>query len=75
MNDPWTMKYQQMITDVAKNESEETALRMLNQGSGVIEAQEKSGLSHESFRDLMERANKYESEEFCIRKNRTDTHK
>ena len=75
MTNPWTMKYQHMITDVAKNESEEAVLRMLNQGSSVIEAQAKSGLSYESFRDLMERANKYESEVLCIRKNRSDIYK
>ena len=60
---------------VWKNESEEAALRMLNQGSSIIEAQAKSGLSYESFRNLMERANKYEREVLCIRKNRSDTHK
>ena len=75
MTNLWTMKYQQMITDVAKNQSEEAALRMLNQGSSIIEAQAKSGLSYESFRNLMERANKYEREVLCIRKNRSDTHK
>ena len=75
MANPWIIKYQKMIKDVAQNESEETALRMLNQGSSIIEAQAKSGLNYESFRNLMERANKYESEVFCIRKNRSDTNK
>lgn len=75
MTNPWAMKYQQMIRDVAQNESEEAALRLLNQGSSIMEAQTKTGLSYECFRDLMERANKYESEVLCIRKNRSDTHK
>ena len=75
MIDPWTKKYQQMIADVAQNESEEAALRMLNLGSSIIEAQEKSGLSCEDFLDLMKRANKYESEVICIRKDHSDTHK
>ncbi len=72
MTNLWTMKYQQMITEVAQNKSEEAALRMLNKGSSLIEAQTKSGLSYEGFRNLMERANKYESEVLCIRKNRLD---
>ena len=75
MTNPWSIKYLQMITDVARNESEEAALRMLNQGSSFIEAQMKSGLSYEMFRDLMKRADKYESEVLCIRKNRPDIYK
>ena len=64
----WTMKYQQMIQTVPKNKAEETVLRMLNQGSGVIEAMTESGLCFEDFEDLMKRADKFEREELCVRK-------
>ena len=52
----WTMKYQQMIKEVPKNKVEEIALRMLNQGAGLIEAQIESGLSYEGFQDLLKSA-------------------
>ena len=61
----WTMKYQQMIETVPQNKAEETALRMLNQNSGVIEAMTESGLCFEDFEDLMKRADKFEREELC----------
>ena len=64
----WTMKYQQMIDTVPRNKAEENALRMLNQGSGVIEAMTESGLCFEDFEDLMKRADKFEREELCVRK-------
>jgi hypothetical protein len=75
MTDPWTKKYEKMITDVAQNEAEEAALRMLNQGASLIEAEKKSGLSYEQFRDLMDRANRYEGEVICNGKLRSDTQK
>ena len=65
-NPYWTMKYQQMIKEVPQNIVEETALRMLNQGAGLIEAQIESGLSYEEFQDLLKRADIYERDEFCV---------
>ncbi len=65
-NPYWTMKYQQMIKEVPQNKVEETALRMLNQGAGLIEAQIESGLSYEEFQDLLKRADKYERDELCV---------
>ena len=65
-NPYWTMKYQQMIKEVPKNKVEETALRMLNQGAGLIEAQIESGLSYEEFQDLLKRADIYERDELCV---------
>jgi len=62
----WTMKYQQMIKEVPQNIVEETALRMLNQGAGLIEAQIESGLSYEEFQDLLKRADIYERDELCV---------
>jgi hypothetical protein len=65
-NPYWTMKYQQMIKEVPQNIVEETALRMLNQGAGLIEAQIESGLSYEEFQDLLKRADIYERDELCV---------
>ncbi len=65
-NPYWTMKYQQMIKEVPKNKVEETALRMLNQGAGLIEAQIESGLSYEEFQDLLKRADIYERDQLCV---------
>lgn len=65
-NPYWTMKYQQMIKEVPQNIVEETALRMLNQGAGLIEAQIESGLSFEEFQDLLKRADIYERDELCV---------
>ena len=65
-NPYWTMKYQQMIKEVPQNIAEETALRMLNQGAGLIEAQIESGLSYEEFQDLLKRADIYERDELCV---------
>lgn len=65
-NPYWTMKYQQMIKEVPQNKVEETALRMLNQGAGLIEAQIESGLSYEEFQDLLKRADIYERDELCV---------
>lgn len=71
-NPYWTMKYQQMIKTVPQNKSEEIALRLLNQGSGVIEAMNGSGLCFEEFEDLMKRADKFECEKLCVRKESSD---
>ena len=65
-NPYWTMKYQQMIKEVPQNKVEETAIRMLNQGAGLIEAQIESGLSYEEFQDLLKRADIYERDELCV---------
>ena len=65
-NPYWTMKYQQMIKEVPQNKVEETALRMLTQGAGLIEAQIESGLSYEEFQDLLKRADIYERDELCV---------
>jgi len=65
-NPYWTMKYRQMIKEVPQNKVEETALRMLNQGAGLIEAQIESGLSYEEFQDLLKRADIYERDELCV---------
>lgn len=64
-NDHWTKNYQQMIKLLAHNEAEETALRLLNEGAGIIEARERSGLPYEEYRELLGRADRYEKEEFC----------
>ncbi len=73
----WKKKYQQMIRQLATDESEEKALKLLNEGAGIIEAQERSGLSYVKFMELLARADRYEREEFCVSKkvNYPDTDK
>ena len=68
----WTMKYQQMIKEVPKNKAEETALKMLNQGAGILEAQMAAGLGYDEFNDLMKRADIFEREGLCVILKRTD---
>ena len=66
-----------MIRQLAANELEEKALKLLNEGAGIMEAQEKSGLSYEEFRELLIRADRYEKEQLCVSKkvNCPDTDK
>ncbi len=74
-NDLWTKKYQDMIKLIPRSEAEETALRLLNEGAGIIEAQEISGLEYEEYMELLARAGRYEKEVLCVVKKelRPDT--
>lgn len=61
----WEEKYNKMIT-IANNSAEKKVLEMLKEGCCITECMDESGLSYKELSELLERANKWETENLCV---------